>query len=120
MPLLLWRAAETKIYEFREKGTVLGQFEDIQFKNIHIPLQPDDRMILYTDGIVETSNAAHTLFGFDRLKDFIVSHAQLPAGQFADALIRQLFNWTGKPSEEALDDDLTLIVVDYQYGKSAS
>jgi len=118
MPLLLWRAAEKKIYEFREKGTVLGQFEDIQFKNIHIPLQPDDRIILYTDGIVETSNTSHTLFGFDRLKDFIVSHTQLATGQFADALIRQLFNWSGQPSAEALDDDLTLIVADYMHGSS--
>ena len=115
MPLLLWRTAEKKILEFREKGTVLGQFEDIQFKNIHIPLQPDDRIILYTDGIVETFNSAHTLFGFERLKEFIVSNAQLPAGQFADALIRQIFNWSGKPSEETLDDDLTLIVADYQH-----
>ena len=115
MPLLLWRAAEQKIYEFREKGTVLGQFEDIQFKNIRIPLQPDDRIILYTDGIVETSNTTHTLFGFDRLKEFIMSHAQLPAGQFADALIRHLLNWSGKPSEKALDDDLTLIIADYQH-----
>jgi serine phosphatase RsbU (regulator of sigma subunit) len=115
MPLLLWRAAEKKIYEFREKGTVLGQFQDIQFKNISIPLKPDDRIILYTDGIVETSNPTHTLFGFERLKEFIMSNAQLPAGQFADTLIRQLFNWSGKPSEEALDDDLTLIVADYQH-----
>jgi serine phosphatase RsbU (regulator of sigma subunit) len=115
MPLLLWRAAEQKIYEFREKGTILGQFEDIQFKNIRIALKPDDRILLYTDGIVETSNKANTLFGFDRLKEFIMSHAQLPAGEFADALIRELFNWSGKPSEEALDDDLTLIVADYQH-----
>jgi sigma-B regulation protein RsbU (phosphoserine phosphatase) len=115
MPLLLWRTAEKKIYEFRGKGTVLGQFEDIQFKNIHIPLQPDDRIILYTDGIVETSNATQTLFGFDRLKNFIVSHAQFSVDQFIDALIQQVFKWSGKPSEEALDDDLTLIVVDYKH-----
>jgi sigma-B regulation protein RsbU (phosphoserine phosphatase) len=115
MPLLLWRAAEKKIYEFREKGTILGQFEDIQFKNICFALKPDDRIILYTDGIVETSNTTNTLFGFDRFKEFIMSHAQLPAGQFADELIRQLFYWSGKPSEEALDDDLTLIVADYQH-----
>jgi hypothetical protein len=98
-----------------EKGTVLGQFEDIQFKNIHIPLQSDDRIILYTDGIVETSNTARALFGFDRFKEFIVSQAKLPADQFVDALIRQLFDWSGKPSEEALDDDLTLIVADYKH-----
>jgi sigma-B regulation protein RsbU (phosphoserine phosphatase) len=115
MPLLLWRPLEKKIYEFREKGTVLGQFEDIQFKNIRIPLQPNDRIILYTDGIVETSNTTRTLFGLERLKEFIMSHAQLPAGQFADALIRHLLNWSGKPSEKALDDDLTLIIADYQH-----
>jgi sigma-B regulation protein RsbU (phosphoserine phosphatase) len=115
MPLLLWRAAEKKIYEFREKGTILGQFEDIQFKNIHFALKPEDRILLYTDGIIETSNSARTLFGLERLKEFIMSHAQLPADQFADALIRRVFNWSGKPSEEALDDDLTLIVADYQH-----
>jgi len=115
MPLLLWRPAEKKIYEFREKGAILGQFADIQFKNIHFALKPDDRILLYTDGIVETSNTTRTLFGLERLKEFIRSHAQLRAGQFADALIRELFNWSGKPSEEALDDDLTLIVADYQH-----
>ena len=115
MLLLLWRAAEKKIYEFREQGTFLGQFEDIQFKNIRFALQPNDRIILYTVGIVETSNPYHTLFGFERLKKFIMSHAHLPADQFADALIRQLLSWSGKPSKEALDDDLTLIVVDYQH-----
>jgi sigma-B regulation protein RsbU (phosphoserine phosphatase) len=115
LPLLLWRAAEKKIYEFREKGIILGQFEDIQFKNITFTLKPDDRIILYTDGIVETFNPAHTLFGFERLKEFIVSHAKLPAGQFADALIQQIFKWSGKPSEDSLDDDLTLIVADYQH-----
>jgi sigma-B regulation protein RsbU (phosphoserine phosphatase) len=115
MPLLLWRAAEKKIYEFREKGTILGQFEDIQFKNIHFAIKPEDRILLYTDGIIETSNSARTLFGLERLKEFIISHAQLPAGQFADELIQQLFNWSGKPSEEALDDDLTIVIADYQH-----
>jgi hypothetical protein len=56
-----------------------------------------------------------TLFGFDHLKEFIVSHAKLPVGSFADALIRELFNWSEKPSEEALDDDLTLIGTDYKH-----
>ena len=115
LPMLLWRTDEQKIYEFREKGTILGQFEDIQFKNVRFVLEPHDRIILYTDGIIEASNTTRTLFGLERLKEFIRSHAQLPAGQFADALIRHLLNWSGKPSEEALDDDLTLIIVDYQH-----
>jgi len=37
-----------------------------------------------------------------------------PLFQNATEIHRQLFNWSGKPSEKALDDDLTLIVADYQ------
>jgi hypothetical protein len=60
-------------------------------------------------------------FGLNSLVDTrwdiyeIISHKALPAGQFADTLIEQLFNWSGKPSGQALDDDLTLIVADYQH-----
>lgn len=78
-------------------------------------LEPHDRILIYTDGIVEAANSMKALFGFNRFKEFIKSHAELPAGQLADALIRQVFNWSGKPSEDTLDDDLTLIVADYQH-----
>jgi serine phosphatase RsbU (regulator of sigma subunit) len=71
--------------------------------------------MLYTDGIVETADTAQVLFGSNCFKELIKSHTALPAGQFADALIRQLFDWSGKPSEKALDDDITLIVADYQH-----
>ena len=60
-------------------------------------------------------------FGLNSLVDTrwdiheIISHTALPAGQFADALIEQLLNWSGKSSVESLDDDLTLIVADYQH-----
>jgi sigma-B regulation protein RsbU (phosphoserine phosphatase) len=114
-PLFVWRGGEQKIYEFREKSIILGQFRDAQYQNIVFDLKPNDRIFLYTDGIVETSNSADDIFGFDRLKNFIKTHASLPAGQFADVLIQHLFNWSDKRSEEALDDDLTLIVVDYQH-----
>ena len=48
------------------------------------------------------------------------AHAELPADEFADTFIEHLFNWSGKRTEKSLDDDLTLIVVDYQYGRSSS
>jgi sigma-B regulation protein RsbU (phosphoserine phosphatase) len=115
-PLFVWRGADQKIYEFRQKGTILGQFQDAQYQNISFNLKADDRIFLYTDGIVETFNSAGDIFGFSRLKDLIRTHAKLPADQFADTIIRHLFSWSGKNSEQALDDDLTLIVADYKHG----
>ena len=90
-----WNLPRSELLEFL--------FEELHFKNVVFALRPNDRIILYTDGIVEASNTAHVIFGLDRCKEFIKSHAALPAAQFADAFIRHLFKWSGKPSEEALD-----------------
>jgi len=115
-PLYLWRGAEKKIYEFCENGIILGQFADAQYKNTIFDLKPQDRLFLYTDGIVEASNSAGEIFGFERLKAFMKAHADLHADAFVDTFLEHLFNWSGKRPEKALEDDLTLIVVDYQHG----
>jgi sigma-B regulation protein RsbU (phosphoserine phosphatase) len=113
-PLLLWRGSEQKIYEFREKGIILGQFEDAQYQNIDLELKSGDRFFLYTDGIIETTNAAGIRYGKDQFKEFITSHASLPVGHFTDVFIQHISSWSGKHSEDTLDDDLTLIVADFE------
>ncbi len=104
----------SKIYQYREKGIILGQFEDAQYQNIDLDLKSGDRFILYTDGIIEATNAAGDFFGWDLFKEFITSHASLSVGQFADDLIQRVTGWSGKDSEEMWDDDLTLVVADFE------
>jgi serine phosphatase RsbU (regulator of sigma subunit) len=113
-PLFLWRGSEQKIYQYREKGIILGQFEDTQYQNIDLELKSGDRFLLYTDGIIEATNAAGERFGWDLFKEFITSHASLPVGQFADDLIQRITGWSRKHSEETLDDDLTLVIADFE------
>jgi serine phosphatase RsbU (regulator of sigma subunit) len=113
-PLLLWRGAEQKMYEYREKGIILGQFEDAQYQNIELDLVSGDRFLLYTDGIIEATNTAGDLFGWSRFKEFIASHANQSAGSFADGLIRHIAGWSGKRLDDALDDDLTLVVAEFK------
>ena len=113
-PLLLWRGTEQKIYEYLEKGIILGQLEDARYKNIELNFKSGDRFFLYTDGIIEATNASGDLFGWSRFKEFITSHADLSVGNFADGLIQRISNWSGKHIDEALDDDLTLVVADYK------
>jgi hypothetical protein len=114
-PLLLWHGSEQKITEYREKGIILGQFEDARYQNIALGLKSGDRFILCTDGIFEATNAAGDLYGWDRFKQFITSQASLSAGNFADGLLGNISSWSGKHLDEALDDDLTLLVVDFEY-----
>ncbi len=111
-PLIVWRGSEQKIYEYRGKGIILGQFGDARYQNIELDLKSGDRFLLYTDGIIEAANAAGDLFGWKRFKDLITSHASLSAVKFADLLIQRISNWSGK--HFGLDDDLTLVVADFK------
>jgi sigma-B regulation protein RsbU (phosphoserine phosphatase) len=113
-PLLLWRGTEQKIYEYLEKGIILGQVEDARYKNIELDFKSGDRFFLYTDGIIEATNASGDLFGWSRFREFITSHADLSVGNFADGLIQRISNWSGKHIGEALDDDLTIVVADFK------
>jgi serine phosphatase RsbU (regulator of sigma subunit) len=113
-PLLMWRGSEQKIYEYRGKGIILGQFEDARYQNIELSLNSGDRFVVYTDGIFEATNAAGDLFGWSRFKKFIASQASLSAGNFADGLIQHISSWSGKHLDAALDDDMTLVVADYK------
>ena len=113
-PLLLWRPREKEILEIRPKGIILGQMEDTVYKNSGLKLQKSDRFVLYTDGIVEALNPAGEIYGGDRFKSFIKSHSGLDADQFSDRLLDVIAVWSGGRSKGPLDDDLTLLVVDFE------
>ena len=76
--------------------------------------RPGVRFVLYTDGLVEALNPAGEIFGWDRFKSFIKSNGGLDAGQFSDRLLDDISRWSGRPSKGSLDDDLTLMVVDFE------
>lgn len=111
-PMYLWRRAEANVLEFQENGLILGPFPEAAYTNLKIALEPGDRFILYTDGIPEAKNTKGEYFGEERFKTFITAHPDLPPAGFADSFLGHLTSWTGKASAKALDDDVTLIVVD--------
>lgn len=111
-PLILHRRSEHKLYELGTNGLPLGPFPDANYEITTMPIVSGDRFILYTDGIIETTSESGSFFGDGSFKAFIESHAHLAAEDFANTLLQNLTQWSGKPSGDSLDDDLTLIVVD--------
>ncbi len=69
-----------------------------------------DRIILYTDGIIEASSPENELWGDERFADFIQKNLDLPPEACADALINELSKWTGQ--QEIFEDDVTFIIID--------
>jgi sigma-B regulation protein RsbU (phosphoserine phosphatase) len=100
-------AGETR--EFVENGLFLGFFPDATYTSIDIPLRPGDWGVLYTDGILETTNLSEEQFGVDRFKLFLQSHHDLSAGQFVDKLLDELSCWSDTASGREPEDDITLL-----------
>ena len=68
-----------------------------------------DRILLYTDGIVEATAASGEEFGYDRLSRLLEESGGSTAEQAADLILEAVGAWSPDQS-----DDLTLIVCDYK------
>jgi serine phosphatase RsbU (regulator of sigma subunit) len=97
--------------EVEANGLMLGLFPEANYSSVEIPLNSGARILLYTDGIVESMNAAREEFGKSRLKKFLAGSSS-SASQLADALLLELRRWSTGERERAQDDDITLLVLD--------
>ena len=105
-PMLLLR--EGKVTEIAENGLMLAAFDFAAYQTRSHPLQPGDRLLLYTDGIVEAANSAGEFYGQENLSNLLRDTSALNAHKAADQIIRAVQGWASSQ-----DDDLTVLVCDY-------
>src|SRR6266481_2730397 len=112
-PFLLWRASAQTTLEMEENGLPLGLFPNANFAVGEIQVEPGDKAVLFTDGIVETASPSEQEFGADLFKGFLQSHHNLRADLFADSLLDELSNWSEEPRGEGQQDDITFVTIDF-------
>lgn len=84
-------------------------FPDTEYRQFAIPLEPGDRLLVYTDGITEAFNPEGELFGKDRLKDILDQNGTALLSELKSAVIRALLQYTEKGLTH---DDITLIALE--------
>jgi sigma-B regulation protein RsbU (phosphoserine phosphatase) len=89
-------------------GIALGIILDAEFEQKTLALSPGDVVLFYTDGALDTRNAAGEEFGEERLAGVLLAALGEPAEAIADAIDTAVRVFAG---EAAQYDDLTLIVV---------
>ncbi|MCB1051099.1 MAG: SpoIIE family protein phosphatase [Acidobacteria bacterium] len=69
-------------------------------------LEPEDKIILYTDGLDEMS-FENELYGVDRLQKLVVEHVNQPAKVLRDLILQDVLKFLSHGQQS---DDLTLVV----------
>jgi sigma-B regulation protein RsbU (phosphoserine phosphatase) len=110
-PLLYKRASET-VTPMKPPGMVLGIDSGSVFdrltSEVAVPLERDDCLVLYTDGVTEAINPDGDEFGLERMMESVRASATSGAGAVVNRLIDDLRSFVGAHPQ---NDDITLIAI---------
>jgi len=93
----------------------LGELRDTEPITVGIEqLEPGDRVLLYTDGVVEARSPSGEFFGTERLADLILRHLAggLPAPETMRRVVRELL----EHHQDQLSDDASLLLLEWRSG----
>src|SRR6185369_11804909 len=98
------------VTELSSTGPPVGFFETPEMHLQTFSLMKNDRLLLYTDGIIETANPQGELFGLGRLKQLLKSSADADYQEFLELLFQALLDFGAARMPE---DDCSAIVIDF-------
>ncbi len=108
-PLLMSaKTAEVTLVETVGDTFPLGILDDVNYEETQLQLEPGDKVVYYTDGIVEAMNKHEDMYGFERLHEVVKSSPAETAEALMNDIIRSVSDFTGAAPQH---DDLTIIVV---------
>lgn len=110
-PPLLYRPSDRSVTELDTLGRALGFFPDIVFEEKQLYLEKGDRLIFYTDGIIEARNSDGEMYELERFVTFIQQSSGCSPSELSERLMDDITRFSGSSS---FDDDVTLLVYDIE------
>jgi sigma-B regulation protein RsbU (phosphoserine phosphatase) len=98
------------IQELDSEGYAILKLGDIlkpKFSNHQIMLFPGDKLVLYTDGLIETLSQSREPYTKERLKELIRKYRKWNAKHLTDKIIEDVTNYA-----DHMNDDITILTID--------
>ncbi len=109
---MIWFRAGGEIELINPSGIALGFDKGAIFsrtiKEQNLSVTAGDRLVLYTDGVVEAMNNRNEEYTEERLIQFVKDNRELTSQEFIDALLEDLDHHKGKAEQH---DDITMVVM---------
>jgi len=107
-PALLARPGQRPL-ELESRSMILGALPRAVDGTapLEVPLQPDDRVVIYTDGITEVFDARGEMLGIPGVEEIVRQTSCLPAERMKQGILDGVAAWRNGPPT----DDVSLLVV---------
>jgi sigma-B regulation protein RsbU (phosphoserine phosphatase) len=103
-------AATGEVTILRAMGFMLGIMPGEQFQEKSVQLGVGDRLVFFTDGLIEARNEIGETYGMERLRDCLQRHGNESPDFLCRAILEDQRRFCG---QQPLQDDLTLVVTAY-------
>ncbi len=107
---LFWKSSENKFESIVVPGPLLGLLEDAEYGTETYNLTPGDKILFYTDGIIEERCDDAEMFGIERLEKAAERAVVENISPVVDYLIVELNRFINKNTYE---DDITLLLYEF-------
>jgi sigma-B regulation protein RsbU (phosphoserine phosphatase) len=109
---LLYQRSSQKVTPLKPPGMVLGidsgSVFDRLMSDFDVPLERDDCLVLYTDGVTEALDSEGLEFGMDRMIQSVRATAMQGASAIVTRVIEDVRNFAGSQPQH---DDITMIAI---------
>lgn len=89
-------------------GLMIGAFDFSKYEEASFILNPNDVLVVFSDGINESESEQGEEYGENRLVNFVIENRNLSAHQLRNAIFSEIDKWTG--AKERNDDQTILIL----------
>ncbi|MGC2333469.1 MAG: SpoIIE family protein phosphatase [Candidatus Acidiferrales bacterium] len=111
-PLLLRAGEATE--PFTDGCCPVGLLPEVDYHVAHVRLQPDDTLILFSDGVTEAVDPEEAMYGIDRLRALFAGQTNPGLDYLQQTALASLREFSRGANQA---DDITLLLVRYQPSK---
>lgn len=106
--VILWKSRENKFEKLESQNIIIGYEKRAanSFSQDVVMIAPEDKIIMYTDGIIEAEDANGKQLGINGFINFFKSSIYLPVDEIIETILNGIYEFSPNP----IKDDVYLIL----------
>ena len=111
-PPLIYINNNNEIKKINVKGKAIYNFFKPDYDEMSIDLKPNEKIIMYSDGVIETANNKNEFYGEKRLMSVLQNKKDLNTEKVCEYIFKDVMEFSS--GNENYNDDITLLAFEYK------